>query len=176
VTNPERFAPLHEIAADLLDRLEQEFEVERAEGYGLDPEVEGKLTALARPTVVLTPQGAGAPLAVSFSTFPGIHVRVGRWYTRPFPACGCDACEETAETEAEYLKWLTESAVEGRFREAIQILDFGQAWRSTEVWSASGRSERSDSALDVDEARRLIAALGRSSFDWQPWIRRTRSV
>lgn len=55
VTNPERFACLHGIAAAVADRLALRFRIERAEGYGLDPELESGLT-LARPTVKLRPQ------------------------------------------------------------------------------------------------------------------------
>jgi hypothetical protein len=45
--------------AELLDRLELEFDAERAEGYGLDPElVEGY--KLARPSVTLVPRDVGA--------------------------------------------------------------------------------------------------------------------
>jgi hypothetical protein len=56
VTNPERFAPLHDVAAELLDRLELEFDAERTEGYGLDPELE-EGCKLARPSVTLVPAG-----------------------------------------------------------------------------------------------------------------------
>ena len=55
VTNPERFASLHDVAAELLDRLELEFDAERAEGYGLDPELE-EGCKLARPSVRLVPR------------------------------------------------------------------------------------------------------------------------
>ena len=50
VTNPERFACLHNTAAELLDRLEREFAAEREEAYGLDPELEeGCNPSRARP-------------------------------------------------------------------------------------------------------------------------------
>jgi hypothetical protein len=52
VTDPERFGSLHLVAAELLDRLEREFDVERAEGHGLDPELEQGIR-LARPSVTL---------------------------------------------------------------------------------------------------------------------------
>ena len=49
VTNPERFASLHDSAAALLHRLEREFETERREEYGLDPELERDCN-LSRPS------------------------------------------------------------------------------------------------------------------------------
>jgi hypothetical protein len=174
VTNPERFALLHDIATELLQRLELEFDVERAEGYGLDPELEGRFSALARPTVVLTPREIdGAPIAISFSGFPGIHIRFGRWYTRSFPACGCDACNESAEEEAKNLKRLTESVITGCFQEAISIPDSGSASRQIQFWSAAGASEWVESALDRNEAQELIAMGQRSMSHWAPWSRRS---
>jgi hypothetical protein len=173
VTNPERFAPLHGIAKELLDRLELEFDVERAEGHGLDPEVEGRPDTAARPAIVLTPRNSDeAPLVVGFSSFPGVRVRLGCWYTRGFPLCGCDACDENLEEEAERLTWLVENATEGRFRETIWIPDSGSAWRRTEFWSTDGSSESSDSAVDREEAQRLLAGRQRSAYRWAPWSRR----
>ena len=85
VTNPERFASLHDVAAELLDRLEIEFDAERAEGYGLDPELEEGYK-LARPSVTLVPRDVGAaPIVVAFSAFPGVLVHFGRWCTGCFP-------------------------------------------------------------------------------------------
>ena len=100
VTNPERFQPLHAAATELLDRLEREFAVERLEGHDADDELGKK--SLARPAIRLTPHDRkAAPIVVAFSEFPGLHVRFGSWRTEPFPNCGCDACDETADGEIE---------------------------------------------------------------------------
>src|ERR1700738_5220398 len=88
VTSLGRCASLHAVAAELLDRLELEFDAERAEGYGLDPELEEGYK-LARPSVTLVPRDVGAaPIVVAFSAFPGVLVRFGRWCTGAFPTCG----------------------------------------------------------------------------------------
>ena len=59
---------------------------------------------IARPGVKLIPSDPeAAPIVVVFTTFPGLHVRLGRWYKEPFPDCGCDACDESAEGEIERL-------------------------------------------------------------------------
>jgi len=51
--------------------LELEFDAERAEGCGLDAELEQRCE-LARPSISLVPRGAAAaPLTVAFSAFPG---------------------------------------------------------------------------------------------------------
>ena len=93
VTDAGRFAPLHDAAIEMIARLDAGFGVERVEGWGLDDELEEKLTC-ARPTVKLSPVDPdAAPITVTFSDFPGLHVRFGRWSTELFPVCGCDACD-----------------------------------------------------------------------------------
>ena len=99
VTNAERFRPLHPTMLEIIGRLENGFEVERTEGYGLDEELERGF-GLARPCVRLSPRDPdAAPIAVVFSAFPGLHVLFGRWHTESFPICGCDACDESAEDQ-----------------------------------------------------------------------------
>jgi hypothetical protein len=171
VTDAERFGSLHRVAAELLDRLEREFDAARAEGYGLDPELEQSVK-LARPSVRLVPRDAGAaPIVVAFSDFPGIVVRFGRWCTTAFPVCGCDACDETAESEIERLKSMIENLTAGRFREAIRISAEGTARQEWEFWSEGGRSAQK-SQLDPARARELVAAGDRSLYEWGPWPRR----
>lgn len=51
-TNAERFQPLHSAMLEILGRLENDFDVERSEGYGLDGDLERGLEA-ARPHVRL---------------------------------------------------------------------------------------------------------------------------
>ena len=86
VTNAERFRPLHELALNLISRLEDEFDVDRVEGYGLDSEME-EGAELARPSVRLTPNGDScAPITVVFTAFPGIAIRVCHWHSAWFPS------------------------------------------------------------------------------------------
>jgi hypothetical protein len=170
VTDPERFGSLHLVATELLDRLERNFDVERAEAYGLDPELERGIT-LARPSVTLVPRDAGAaPILIAFSTFPGIAVRFGRWCTSAFPVCGCDACDETAEGEIERLKSMIDNLTAGRFREAIRISAEGNPWQEWEF--GSDRERCAKSRLDPDRARQLVAAGDQSLYEWGPWPKR----
>ena len=113
VTNAERFRPLHPTMLEIIGRLENGFEVERTEGYGLDEELEKGL-GLARPCVRLSPRDPdAAPIAVLFSAFPGLHVRFGRWHTEAFPSCGCDACDESAEDQIERLNEMVDDTTAG---------------------------------------------------------------
>jgi hypothetical protein len=171
VTNPERFAFLHDVAAKLLDRLESEFDAERGEGYGLDPELEEGFK-LARPTITLVPKNVGAAsIVVAFTAFPGVLVRFGRWCTAAFPTCGCDACDEGIESETERLSLIIGNLTAGRFREAIRIPAEGAAWKEWEFWSAGGRCAQK-SQLDPLQARELVAARDRAVYEWGPWGRR----
>ena len=67
------------------------------------------------------PSLEAAPLIIAFSDFPGLRVHFGRWYVVAFPTCGCDACDETAESETERLGSLVDNMTAGRFREAIRV-------------------------------------------------------
>ena len=73
VTNAERFLPLHTAMLEIIGQMENDFEVERTEGYGLDEELERGL-GLARPDVELTPADPdAAPIVLVFTAFPGLH-------------------------------------------------------------------------------------------------------
>lgn len=179
VTNPERFKPLHAAMLEIISRLENDFDVERTEGYGLDEELERNLD-LDRPDIRLTPRNPeAAPITVAFSTFPSLHVRFGRWEIEPFPDCGCDACDESAEGEIERLNDMIDDVTAGRFYEGIEIplISFmGSGWRETRFWSpddgrASIRS-RGRSRLTGQRAREMSGGRRRLELDWKPWPRR----
>jgi hypothetical protein len=170
VTNPGRFQPLHRSALAHLDRLQESFDVERVEGYDLDPELER--VELARPSVRLTPADPGAaPIVVLFTAFPALIVRSGRWLVSFFPVCGCDACDETAEGEEERLTELIDNVVSGRFHESIRIPFLGSARHESELGSA-GPGPRAWEQISRSRARELVGT-GSRSYDWKPWPRRS---
>jgi len=172
VTNPERFVFLHDSAAGWLHRLERDFETERREAYGLDSELEQDCN-LSRPSVALLPCDVGAaPLIIAFSDFPGLRVRFGRWYVVAFPTCGCDACDETVESETERLRSLIDNMTAGRFREAIRVRADGTAWKESEFWPSGGGRCPDELRLDQTRARKLLDGGDRSSYEWGPWPRR----
>lgn len=139
VSDPERFRPLHNVALRSLEQLEAAFNIERFEGYVLDSEPE--VGDLARLSIRLVPRNpTAAPLVIAFTTFPGIKIRVGRWLTANFPACGCDACDETAKDEAARLAELVEALTAGRFREGVSVPAAGDGWQESEYFLPSGHS------------------------------------
>ena len=173
VTNPERFQPLHDAATELLDRLEREFAVERLEGPDADDELGRE--SLARPPIRLTPHDPqAAPIVVAFTEFPELHLRFGSWRTEPFPNCGCDACDETADGSIEEMTRMVEAIVSGGFREAMRVpLLLGHGWQESEFrfndnhggfHSSRGRVSRSR-ALEMTGGERHV------TLEWKPWPR-----
>jgi Family of unknown function (DUF6226) len=112
-----------------------------------------------------------APLVVTFTAFPGLKVRAGRWCTVVFPACGCDACDETADDEARRLKEMIDALVAGRFREGIALTLAGDGWQEWEFWSPPSRSS-ARLQIDRERARAMLAEIEDSSIEWAPWRRR----
>jgi hypothetical protein len=172
VTDPERFRPLHDVALRLIDELDATFDIERHEGYDLDQELEK--SELARPTIKLMPRDAdAAPIVIAFIAFPGLRVRFGHWRIEPFPECGCDACDETADGEAARLSELVDAVTAGRFREAIRLPPTGDALQESGFWSQNGRSSMRE-RLDRSQALQILAGSARSSFEWKSWPRRNK--
>lgn len=178
VTNPERFRPLHSTMLETIDRLENEFDIERTEGYGLNWEL-NKVHEPARPNVRITPRDpAAAPIVTAFSTFPGLIVRFGRWHIEPFPTCGCDACDESPEVEIERLNEIVDDVTAGRFRETIEspwISFMGLGWLEIRFWSAEdGRTSlrsRRRTRVDGRRARQMASGHRRMDLNWKPWGR-----
>jgi hypothetical protein len=168
VTNAARFAILHSVALEVLDRLEKEFDVERVEPYAHDEDLRGFARApVARPTVALVPR-EGAPLVVAFSSFPGLLVRLGRSYRTAFPSCGCNACDESADGEADRFHELVRAVTRGQFREVVET---GRDGSPTFVWEweSFGHHRREQQLIESAEASKI--ELGQTS-QWKPWIPR----
>jgi len=171
VTHPERFRPLHDVALALLRQLHASFNVSYVEGYGLDSELE--VGDLVRPSIRLVPlDSKAAPLAVTFTAFPGLRVRAGRWCTAAFPACGCDACDESADEEAARLAQMIDDVVAGRFRERIVLAPAGDGSQEWELWSSPLGRSSGRLAIDRASAQAKLAGVEYSSIDWAPWTRR----
>ena len=167
VTEPERFAPLHDWALDTAARLEREYEVTRVEGAGLDHDLER--SQISRPTVKLTPlHESGPPVTIVFTDFPGLAVRMGRWFTDWFPSCGCDACDEMPDGVFEEFMELVRCVVSSGFRESLYLPRRGDGWctrefRSDEYHRSGG------SRVSRDEARSILSNQDEIILEWTPW-------
>jgi uncharacterized protein DUF6226 len=171
VTNAGRFRALHPIALDLLQRLAAEYDVSRSADFDLLPGMEP--FEHARPPVRLTPAGVtGAPIAIAFTTFPGLLVRCGRWLVESFPSCGCDACGEMAEAEGERLQRLLDDVVAGRFREEITIPLLGRARLAWALGGGAAAATRSAWSVVSRRRARALVVDGAREVQWHPWVRR----
>jgi hypothetical protein len=161
---------LHRVALELLDRLHGEFDVERIEPYENDDDLDRYTRVpLARTTVALLPRDpACAPLVVAFSSFPGLLVRVGSWYRAAFPSCGCDACDESADGEADRFQRLVRAVTTGHFREYLEPRGNGLLDHVCE-WESAGQHRREKQLLESAQASRLELS---STSRWKPWIGR----
>ncbi len=173
VTDAERFRPLHAAMRKIIVRLHSEYDVTLDEGYGLDEELERHMTP-ASPSVKLTPSDSGAaPIPIVFSDFPGLHVRFGRWLTQPFPICGCDACDESAEGEIERLTDAVRDVTAGRFREAVRIpLLASFTWPMGEMWSDRASWSGGGPRIDRQQALGLTGGARQLELNWKPWPQR----
>lgn len=168
VTDPQRFAPLHDAALDLLAGLENRFQVERDGRHELDPELLAQQHS-TRPTVKLTPMDPmAAPITVAFTSLPGLRVRFGHWVIEPYPACACDACDATCDGEARELADMVDHVVNGRFREAIRVPVLGASWLEWRAGHIDTSTRARRSRLAGAEARRMCAGR-RRAYDWKPW-------
>jgi hypothetical protein len=165
VTDPERFAELHVIAAELLDELQERYDVVRE--TALEPDRHSEAPA---PVVRLVPRDpAAAALAIVFTAFPGLVVRLGRDAdTAHLRECGCDACDDTVEECAEQLRRYADAVTSGSFRERL-VHDDG--WWHERRYD-DDRTERH--TIGADELARLRAAMPNGELMWTPWPLRPR--
>ena len=102
-TNLERFAPLHQVAAHLVEYLINAYQLSASEAPDLARTLDGEPPDFVR-LVRLSPHAAdGDTLTVVFTSFPGVVLYAGSRFSEAFPACGCDACDDTSEDVAESL-------------------------------------------------------------------------
>jgi Family of unknown function (DUF6226) len=165
VTDAGRYAVLHEAAEDLLDELTGRYVVDRRET---------KEPAWLRPdapvvrTVRLVPRSpAAGPLAISFTDFPGVVLRLGRWYEDPLPACGCDACAEDPAELVGTLRSRAAAHVEGGLWERIRR-GITASCLETRLIGPEFRTSR-QAPVDAHEARAARRDGFAAPVQWAPW-------
>ena len=107
-----------------------------------------------------------APIVVAYTDFPGLYLRFGSWHTEPFPDCGCDACDETADGSIEKMIRMVEAVVSGGFREAMRVPPLlGDGWQETEFRPNDGHGGPRRSRGRVPRSRALEMTGGRTARD-----------
>jgi len=163
VTDAARFAPLHDIARDVLDDLARRYRVSREEFT--DDDGNGDLPA---PGILLTPTDpAAAPLAVVFTAFPGLIGRMGAGCGFILPMCGCDACDETVDDCAERLHARLDALVAGTF--GARLVSSGGWWHEAWYRTSDGASESGRVLVAGDELASLRSVMPTGELRYAPW-------
>ncbi len=187
VSHPERFAGLHTVANALIDYLQRAFDatvrresaVPGVPGGGFDPPLLHAQDDVVEVVRVTPERPDAAPLSFAFTAFPGVFVEAGVLHTFPYPICGCDACDDTAEAQAAELERLVFGVTGGSYGEEFPAGSHDEAQYSLvsfdEHGAQTGSSSGSGGAPTTLDAERLAAAsatLAALPHGWQPWPRR----
>jgi hypothetical protein len=170
-SHPERFAGLHVVAHALIDHLVSAYDVDVEE----DPAHAGDLLMEfkdVRQAIRVTPRQSGAaPLTFVLTGYPGVVVHAGALHDFPYPVCGCDACDETAETTAHRMELLVLSVAAGGYAERYPA--GSRRWSHYELTAFDGSGPESGSGEPgPDSAARLHDAeirLRELAGPWRPW-------
>ncbi len=167
VTNPGRFAVLHAAADRLLDELTARYTVERRE----TAEPLGATGERVRTVRLIPHTPAAAPLAIAFTGFPGVVLRLGRWYAETLPGCGCDACDERPDDLVAELRMQVAALVEGGLWERVRRGVSG-SWSETRLVGPD-LAEGTETLLDPREARAARRDGFAAPVQWAPWPKRS---
>lgn len=104
-SNLDRFAPLHLVAWALVDSLVRDHHVVVSEGQDLVRTLEPGLPDFVRLVRVASEEPRrGRSMTIAFTAFPGVMVYRGATFLEAFPACGCDACDDSVDHVAARLE------------------------------------------------------------------------
>jgi hypothetical protein len=170
VTGAVRYHVLHEAAEDLLDELTGRYTVERRESK--EPLAPG--ASLVRTIRLIPHTPEAAPLAVAFTDFPSIVLRLGRWYQQTLPSCGCDTCDEDPAELITELRLRAAALVEGGLWERIRRRAAG-SWSETRL-IGPGLTATQQAPLEPAAARAARRDGFAAAVQWAPWPRRAINV
>lgn len=175
-THPDRFRPLHTVADALVTHLGTSYDVEVSSGSTVPGGASGG-PEIVRTTELRPRDARATPMTITHTAFPGVVVHAGVLLDAAYPACGCDACDDTWQEQADDLEWLVGAVVAGRFREWVTRRG-GRTWVGHSLGADGGRASSGESvadALPADRLRAAAAVLRESHSGWAAWPTRRRS-
>lgn len=170
VTNPQRYGVLipaaEQIAARLVDRFDATLERDTpasAAAFARHSNVERSLR-------VVPADPMSAPIAIAFTTFPGVFLRAGAWLQSAFPGCGCDACDENPQALIVELGSYVDAVTTGHFEEHLERDALTQSW----ALSMPSRGRGGRGTLSEKECREMLASPVQppAHGTWLPWAER----
>ncbi|WP_458107413.1 DUF6226 family protein [Arthrobacter sp. R3-55] len=169
-THGERFEGLHLVARSLIEYLNRTYDVDVSIVPAHTAEV--SVTAEEMVDVVrLAPRDPlAAPLTFVLTSLPSVVVRAGVLHDFPFPICGCDACDETAESEASRMEELVLGVAAGGYGERYPV--GRKRWAEYALFAVDGSGSRSGKGPQGRSSAQLSAAEERLRAvpnGWKPW-------
>jgi hypothetical protein len=171
-TNTERFAPLHAVADALVDHLTHAFAVTPVDGVAAAEDLMHAQDDAVRAVRLVPANSDAASLTFVFTSYPGVVVHAGVLHDFAFPQCGCDACDETAESAAEDLERLVLTVATGGYTEFVEAGgDLGVGYELVSAGGSRRHRSRADS-YPPGRLRDAEARLRALPQPWQPWVQR----
>jgi hypothetical protein len=168
VSDAGRFLVLHETAEEVLDELTERYVVDRRESK--EPVGSAPGAEVLRTVRLMPRSPAAAPLSIAFTDFPGIVLRLGRWFFASSPDCGCDDCAEDPAGLVADLRAQVTAHVEGGLWERVQRGVTG-SWLETRLIGPELHTTRR-APIDPAEARSARREGFAAAVQWAPWTRR----
>jgi Family of unknown function (DUF6226) len=171
-SNTERFSGLHAVADSLIEHLVSTY---AASIRDVTAETAARMRDqgnVLRAIRVDPASPDAAPLVFTFTDFPGVLLHSGLLHSTPFPSCGCDACDETLDSEATGLEQQVLAVAAGGFAERYPLGNHRRAeYQLVRVdgsgWEGGGGEPSHDYTDDqLVEAERTLKLLPNG---WQPW-------
>ena len=126
----------------------------------------------AAEAVRVSPRSPGtASLTFVFTGYPAVLVHAGVLHDFSFPGCGCDGCDETAESEADRLEMLVLAVAAGGYSERYPLgsrrwVEYGL----TAVDGSAAEGGRSEPSPVPNPRLRDAETRLRDMVDgWRPW-------
>lgn len=171
VSHPERFAALHAVADAAIDYLVRTFDANADSSLEYAGDLLRQGATAVRAVRVMPCGHDAASLTFVFTDFPGLAVHAGVLHDFAYPACGCDACDETVERSAEELGRLIRSVTMGGYREWVGSK--GDAGMSLAFEDGSQSSSGDLGPAPGDRLENARARLAQLPGGWAAWPLRT---
>lgn len=166
-SNLERFAPLHVVAEALIRYLSATYDVEISEDRAFAADLMHERRDVLRAVRLRPRERDAATLTFVFTSFPSVIIHAGLLHDFLYPVCGCDACDEAWENQADEMEWQVDAVVTGTYREYLRP----GPWVGMSLESADGnRKTGAESSATDPPSERVVESVGRLDALAGPWL------